>query len=594
MTEPTKNNIHVLSLSDYTSPEIIEDKRKGFVAYGKDNNYFQHLISLYNNSPTNNAIINSITELIYGNGLDARDKSSKPDEYAMMVSLFQEEEVRRTTFDLKLEGQGAFQVVYSSGKKKIEKVEHFPIETLRAEIANEDGEIQGYYYCADWAKAKYTDKHKRFPAFGFGTKSELIEIYYIRPYRSGSFYYSSVDYQGCTPYCELESEVANYHINNIKNGFSATHFLSFNNGKPDEATQKIIEQRIIEKWTGSGGAKIVLEFNDSVEQAAKIESLQLSDADKQYQFISDEATNKILRGHRVTSPILVGIKDGAGFGNNAEELKTASMHFDSTVINSFRLLILRAVDEILAFNKVSLKTYFVSLDPWKVESGSEQAQLSAHDTRPILKDELAQKIVSNLEGLGETIFEEDEDFELLDCALVEDESTEFDTESFLNSWIKRQELNEQTLLKKLAVSLGVAENSYQDTDFFKIRYAYRKTSNASVSGKTRPLCNALLSKALMYRKEDIREMSSKGGAEDKGQQYDVFLHKGGANCQHGWERRIYKKKAKKDGTAWGGGALNGVTKAQVYEAIRAGAKVEQAEAKKALTAPRDTPTKGYK
>ena len=89
-------------------------------------------------------------------------------------------------------------------------------------------------------------------------------------------------------------------------------------------------------------------------------------------------------------------------------------------------------------------------------------------------------------------------------------------------------------------------------------------------------------------------MSSKGGAQSKGQEYDVFLHKGGANCQHGWERRIYKKKAKKDGTAWGGGALNGVTKAQIYEAIKAGAKVEQAEAKKALVAPRDTATKGYK
>jgi hypothetical protein len=206
-------------------------------------------------------------------------------------------------------------------------------------------------------------------------------------------------------------------------------------------------------------------------------------------------------------------------------------------------------------------------------------------------------IAINLEGLGEPIESLDADYDLFAADFAEDEASEFDTESFLNEWIDRQgevALRKETLLHKIAVWLGVEDPSYQDTDFFRIRYVYKKTSAASAEGETRPLCNALLSKALMYRKEDIRAMSSKGGAEDKGEQYDVFLHKGGVNCQHGWERRIYMKRAKKDGTPWGGGAMNGVTPAKIYDAIKAGAKVEQSEAKKALVAPRDTPTKGHK
>jgi hypothetical protein len=34
---------------------------------------------------------------------------------------------------------------------------------------------------------------------------------------------------------------------------------------------------------------------------------------------------KIMVAHRIISPMLLGIKDNTGLGNNAEELKTASI-----------------------------------------------------------------------------------------------------------------------------------------------------------------------------------------------------------------------------------------------------------------------------
>jgi len=88
-------------------------------------------------------------------------------------------------------------------------------------------------------------------------------------------------------------------------------------------------------------------------------------------------------------------------------------------------------------------------------------------------------------------------------------------------------------------------------------------------------------------------MSSRGGAEDNKQPYSVWLHKGGANCHHRWERRVYRKKLKNDGEPWGGGPLQGTKKVSVNQAIRQGFKPPQ-NPKSVAEAPIDTPTKGFK
>ena len=91
-----------VNLSTYTSPEIKEVSGKDWIEYGADNNYFQYLIDRYNGSPTNNAAINGISQAIYGKGLNATNSSSKPNEYAQMVSLFKKDVVRKLAYDLKL------------------------------------------------------------------------------------------------------------------------------------------------------------------------------------------------------------------------------------------------------------------------------------------------------------------------------------------------------------------------------------------------------------------------------------------------------------------------------------------------------------
>ena len=153
-------------------------------------------------------------------------------------------------------------------------------------------------------------------------------------------------------------------MNNIKNGLAPSMLINFHNGIPPEEEQDEIERDITRKFTGSSNSgRFILAFNDSKDSSASIEPVQLSEASSQYEFLSNECMKKVMVAHRITSPMLLGIKDQTGLGNNADELKTASTLFDNIVIRPFQRIILEAVDAVLAFNGVSLDLYFKTLQP---------------------------------------------------------------------------------------------------------------------------------------------------------------------------------------------------------------------------------------
>jgi len=528
--KPTKytNDLRVVNLATYTSPEIVEKRNQNFVEYGEDNNYYQYLIDRYNGSPTNNAIINGISEMIYGQGLDATDSSRRPNEYAQMKSLFSKDCVRKLCYDLKLMGGCAMQVIYSKDRSKITSVEHYPVETIRAEKCNAKGDVEAYYYHPNWEKYRKGDELKRIPAFG--CSREAIEILFVKPYRAGFYYYSPVDYQGSIQYAQLEEEVSNFHLNNIMNGLAPSMLINFNNGVPNEEERSLIEQRIYQKFSGSSNAgKFILAFNDSADTAASIEPVQLSDAHNQYQFLSDETMRKIMVGHRVVSPMLLGIKDQSGLGNNADELKTASTLMDNTVIRPFQRLLIDAFDQVLAYNEITLNLYFKTLQPL------EFTDLQNAITKEQVEEETGQKLSQDDDQLLHLITElgedEPEGYELVDVEDTGDEPEEFDAETYLNG-----------------LKLSATQDSTQDTNIWKVRYKYTMGTSKRPIGESREFCKRMMTEGKLYRKEDIGFMSAKGVNKKhghKGRNYSIFKYKGGVNCYHRWERRVYKKKLKK-------------------------------------------------
>lgn len=608
--------IHALNLASYTKPEVIEQKNRDWVDYGADNNYYQYLIDRFQGSPTNNAIINAVSDLIYGKGIDAADSHRKPDQYAAMRSLIHESCLRKVTSDLKLMGQAAFQIIYSKDGRQVAQVEHMPIQTLRAEKCNEEGDIEAYYYCANWEKLGPNDKPERFSAFG--TSNDSIEILVIRPYRAGFYYYSPVDYQGGLPYAELEEEVANYHINNIKNGLAPSMMINFNNGVPDEEERMEIERKIREKFSGSSNAgNFILAFNESKELAATIDAVPLSDAPAQYEFLSEEAMQKLMVAHRVTSPMLLGIKDGSGLGNNAEEIETATLLFDNTVIRPFQNLILDAIDQILAVNGISLDLYFRTLQPLEFidrsaaitqEEKEKQTgeKLSAHDCG--CKTELKDEDDPCWEGYEMVGFKMKDGKKVPNCvptadlSEVADELIEMGEDEDLENWVlvdeREVDYDQEEVLDKMIglASTGTARPNAKSEDdgmnsqgeFFRVRYQY---APLSASANSRDFCRKMVAAKKLYRKEDILQMNDKavnpgfgaGGAST----YSIWLYKGGARCGHKWFRKTYMWKDLEDVNKTEDGTTVSTTKAR-SKGFRA-----PANPNKVSVAPKDMRNKGF-
>ena len=525
------SEVKILELASYESPTIKESKRENWVEYGEDNLYYNWLIDRYRNSPTNNSVINNIARLIYGKGLHAMNASKRANDYAQFKTIIGNECLRKVALDVKLFGTASFQVHYDDNHTKVVKAYHIPTNLIRPEKCNKDGEVEGYYYSDDWSDTKKYEP-KRIPKFG--TSKEKIEILQVGSYSVGMKYFSELDYQGCLPYTVLEEEIGDYLINEVQNGFSGTKVVNFNNGVPTEEQQNIISRKVLNKLTGSRGQKVIVAFNNNQESKTTVDDIPLNDAPEHYEYLSKECEQKILVGHNVVSPMLVGVTtDNQGFSSNADEIEVASKYFYNIAIKPFQELIIDAIDKILSFNSIALDLYFRRLN--LLEDIEEKQQEEEE------KVAFSSELEKFLDELGEEVGE--------DWELIDEREVDYELEEELDLEVQEWEESlkpKKTTLSKLIELIGTGratpnKSSSQDKEvdgfYFKVRYKY--TGNDSPE---RDFCRAMMRASKVYRKEDIQKMSDAGINKShghKGLPYDIFLYKGGVNCHHKWVRQTY-------------------------------------------------------
>ena len=583
------SNISIVNLSAYTSPVIQENKKNSYIEYGSDNNYFQYLIDRYLYSATNGAIITGVANMIYGKGLDALDSNKKPNEYAQMKSIIKDSDLRKIALERKLLGMAAMQVVIE--KKQVKQVLHFPMQTLRAEKCNDKGQIEAWYYHPDWTKKKPNEDCKRIPAFGFGNGNE-VEIYVIQPYVSGFDYYSPIDYSGSLPYALLEENIADYQINDVQNGFSGTKVINFNNGIPSEEMRDKMKRDVMGKLTGARGEKVIIAFNANAESKTTVEDLPLNDAPAHYEYLSKECFDKLIVGHRVTSPMLLGIRTGdGGLGNNADEIKTATLLFDNIVIKPYQLEIIDAIDEILAVNSISLKLYFKTIQPLEfVDVSGMNAETTEEETgvkmcsHNLASDSIADLLIDKGEELSDEWF------------LIDETEVDYDTEEELDSEINTLNNKKKSTLSKMwkfITSTGTAKplvkSPEQDKVIDGVQFITRYVYSGNLTGE-REFCSKMLRADKVYRKEDIINMGSQvvnsGFGKNGSDVYSIWLYKGGPRCNHKWLRRTYASfETKIDPTNPNAKPLSIATAEKYGYRIR--------NDKEVSMKPSDMPTKGY-
>ena len=572
------DNVHILSLSAYTTPVIQESKRENWVDFGEDNNYYSFLIDRYTNSTTNNAIINNISRLVYGKGLSALDANRKPNEYAQMMSLFHKDCVRKMVLDRKMLGQFAIQVHYNDKHDKILKAYHMPVNLLRAEKCNQDGEIEGYYYSDDWTDIK---KYAPVRYSSFGTSTDKVEILFAKPYAVGMKYYSYPDYQGSLPYALLEEEVADYLINEVQNGFSGTKVVNFNNGVPTEEQQSMITSKVMNKLTGSRGQKVIVAFNDNIESKTTVDDIPLNDAPEHYTYLSEECLRKIMLGHNVTSPLLFGVASSNGFSSNADELKNSAILFDNMVIRPMQEELLDAFDTILAFNGISLKLFFRTLQPL------EFTDLENTQTAEQVAEETGTELSSQTNALID--LGEDADPSWI---LIDEKPVDYDNDDLENENLAKED--KQSLLSKIVnlVSTGDARPNItdkQDKTIDGVKFVVRYKYEGQLTKNPREFCTAMVKANKLYRKQDILNMGSQvvnAGWGPKGADtYSIWLYKGGGNCHHRWNKQVF--------AVFSGKALNLPNQKQIAQAKAAKYGYVVTNPQLVSTRPIDMPNQGF-
>jgi len=564
------NKILNVNFGVSVAPTVREVQGKNWIEYGTDewkNLYPQFLIDLYYNSSTHGAIINATAEMIAGEDIviDDEDGQLELDSIVRLKKFIKAangtetlmEVIKKVSFDFKLQGAFALNIVWSQDRTEIAEIYHIPAEKIRACRPNEMGKVEGYYICSDWTNTRKNPPHY-VCAFNPNDRTDPNQVLYSGLYSPAMSVYHTPDYIAGNNWALVDQRVAEFHLNNISNGFSGSYFISFANGVPTQEERFQIERSLSDKFTGAhNSGKFVLTFSDDKTRTPEITPISMADADKQYLALQELLVQNILTAHRCTSPVLMGIKSDTGLGNNADELNSAANYYLNTVVAPFQEHILKVLSKIFAVNNMDLPVSFVQLKPITVRFTNQD--LMAVMTQDEIREELglaplderidvdllkmAEK--TELDTFHDTIEDIPEGWEMIQEEVVDGEHRDFNFEVALN------EINDD---KTQLTSTGRANpnaRSEQDglnkkkTAFYKVRYVYAKDNFLNNrSGTGREFCKKMMKAGKIYRKEDIMKMSTKGvnpGFGPKGaKNYDIFLFKGGPQCFHFWLRQVYK------------------------------------------------------
>ena len=512
-----KSDIRLIQMNNYVRPKLDENKSKDWVLNGRKNEFYQYIIDRNNGSPTNSAINNSYINLIYGKGLYL--KSGSANDWLAFMTAFRPKEIRKIVSDFQIFGEASFQKVKAKGRNELPYFYHLPKERVVPQIANEYEEIEGYWYSKNWEEYTLAEnKPEYFPAFG--TSNEETEIYCIKPYRAGKEYFADPDYLAGLPYAEMEEEISNYYVSHIKNGLSFGYIINIPDGNslsPEEKDE--LERKIKSKLTGSSNAgKFVLSFNGR-DAEITVTPLQVNDAHKQWQYLTEEARQQLLTSHLCTSSSLVGVNTTSGFSSTADEMDMAESQLMKRVISPKQNYIIEALEEIAMFIGLNLELGFKPLTETQNTIKTEM------NTHVCCSDEKKNDVVINADSLIALGEEISDNWELLDERVCEEVT------------LKESDLN--TVFEFAQTPKTTNKKDVQDTSLFKIRYRYKGNPNGE-----REFCNKVIQANKVYRSEDLNANYNynEDFAPSGKSSYNIFLYKGGVNCKHFWQREIYLKK----------------------------------------------------
>ena len=323
-----------------------------WVDYGNDNLFPEVLIDLANRSALHNAIISSKVDTAYADGVKLTENggitdnltsilfSNHPNPTESLNDIY-----RKILYDQVVFDAHALNVVWAKDGEHISQIFHIPFNKLRSGKRDERGVVNEYYYCDNWKEwRKYGVK--MLPAYNEQYRSGSQVLVY-KSYRPGNAYYPLPSYVGALEYIMIDIEVANFHLSHLLNGMSPNAVVSFCNGDPDDEEKREIKRKFKAEYTGTDNAgSFILTYNEDKDHIPVITQLSPDNLDQQFIQLQSTVLQNILSGHKVVSPMLVGIKTEGQLGG-ATELQNAYSIYRATVINGLTKAVEKTLNTIV-------------------------------------------------------------------------------------------------------------------------------------------------------------------------------------------------------------------------------------------------------
>lgn len=344
--EPTRarfNKISDFQTSNSSLPVISESRKNGIVRFGSDNLYPLFLIDCYQSSPIHQSICYQKAQMTAGLGLTLINEI--PQAKAFLDKIDIETLIRDLSLDYEIFGSMYLEVIWSLDHRGIIGLKRIDPTYMRLGTMCDD-KITKFYFQRDWSKGE--KDAVEMPAFSVNDPA-TNQVLMIKQNVPGLEYYSLPAYSASLQHIVIDKNISEYQKKNIENGFSAGFMVTFPN-RGTEQEEEDIKNGLLKSFTGSKNAgKIIVSFADGIESIPQFTPLQVSDLDKQYMAVQDLIQSNILTGHRVTTPLLFGIKTTGQLGGSSE-LQDGYNIFFNTVIKPNQILIEKTINRILSIN----------------------------------------------------------------------------------------------------------------------------------------------------------------------------------------------------------------------------------------------------
>ena len=598
------SNVLYIKFENHKVPEFKEVKNKEYIYFGEDNNYPDYLIELYLRCAKHNAIINGKTNYIYGGGLVTDDKTSTVNQKAITQKFISKLKpfINDMIKDFELFNSIAIEIIYDKLGNEIADFAYMPISKIRT---NADESV--YFYSNDWKQSKQTEEKtglKELQPFDYENKVKGSQLYVfkLKSPKNGvdKNVYGIPNYIGATSAIETDIEISNFHLNNIKSGFSMGQIISFNNGvPPTEEAKKQIERQIKQKATGTDKAGgLVITFNASQDNAPTIQSFSPNDLDKQFIEIGKRVDQEIFTSHNIVSPVLFGVATEGALGQRNEMLDAYEL-FQSTYISIRQGILEDIINQFSSFFGIANYIYFKKSTPIKslLPDSIIQKVYDAYPVEQIIDmmglpqiDNSYKVVLSAEKKKCEHQWFDNIGIKASDCTILYERDYEGQSDEDCIETFKKEKFAEELLTNEKAIidllskdvltpsdsiakvlkistaevndiitslvergylSSGseptkkgekASEDSKTDNIEVKYRYGWRAGFNATDKKNSRDFCVDLLNKDKLYSRSEIETLNNEQGL-DVWESRGGWWNKGGVSvpfCRHIWKQTVIK------------------------------------------------------